>query len=97
MATKPSELDPEVAFAQLFFILGAASAGNPLDKEMRKTLWRLLPYIQALQSVGLDNPEKLRRDWWEALQLPGPFGLPFNIEVDADGLPSMKDGDDDGQ
>lgn len=96
MATKPSELDPEAAFAQLFFILGAAAAGNPLDQEMRRTLWRLLPYVKALQSVGLDNLEKLRRDWWEALQLSGPFGLPFNVEVDVDGLPWVMGGDDDG-
>jgi len=90
MATKPSELDPDVAGSQLMFILGAAATGMPLDAELRRTLWRLLPYVKAVCQCGREH-SGLRSLWWRELQEPGPFGLPFEVTVDESGLPSIAD------
>jgi hypothetical protein len=84
MATKPDELDPEVAGDQLFFILGAAASGTPLDGELRKILWRLLPFVKALREAGRDNPEQLRARWWKELHELGPFGFQYNPEEHGD-------------
>ena len=81
MATKASELDPEIAGNQLMFILGAAAMGNPLDEELRRILLRLIPFVKALLESGQDDP-RLRHRWWLALHRPGPFG--FGLPWDAD-------------
>jgi hypothetical protein len=94
MATNPDELDPEIAGDQLMFILGAAAAGVPLDADLRRQLWRLLPFVRALRMSSRDNPSQMRERWWQALQEPGPFGLPFNIDIDPSGLPSINDDTD---
>ena len=82
MATNEHELDPDVAGDQLLIVLGAANAGHPLDPDLRRILWRLLPFVYALREVGRAHPGEVRAAWRRWAEQPGPFGLAFRDDVD---------------
>jgi len=70
MATmmKAGEPDPEVAGDQLEVLLHLALTGEPLSREMRLVLLRLMPFYSALRWVGRMEPGSVKAEWLRQIE-----------------------------
>jgi hypothetical protein len=73
--SRPPRLDVTSASDQLCFYLGAAAmalhdSGNARERQAADELWKLLPFVKALVTVGLASPATLELVWRSKLAEP---------------------------